>query len=54
MELEEVLVHEELLWFQKSRFEWLHNGNRNTFYFHSRTLARRKHNKIEGFLVGNK
>ncbi|KAG8499532.1 hypothetical protein CXB51_006068 [Gossypium anomalum] len=39
-EIEEVLAHEELLWFQKSRAEY-------------RTLARRKWNKVEGLLVDN-
>ncbi|PPE02817.1 hypothetical protein GOBAR_DD00130 [Gossypium barbadense] len=40
-DLEEVLRHEELLWFQKSRPEGLQNGDRNISYFHNRTLARR-------------
>ncbi|KAK5837501.1 hypothetical protein PVK06_013311 [Gossypium arboreum] len=29
------------------------NGDRNTSYFHSRTLARQKQNKVEGLLVDN-
>ncbi|KAG8503222.1 hypothetical protein CXB51_001179 [Gossypium anomalum] len=51
--LREVLRHEELLWFQKSRLEGLQNGNRNTSYFHNRTLARRKRNKIKGLIMDN-
>lgn len=39
-EVEEVLAHEELLWFQKFRAEWLKNGDSNTSYFHRRKLAR--------------
>lgn len=52
-EIEELLFHEELLWFQKSRLVWLRNGDRNTSYFHTQTLARQKQNKIEGLMVGN-
>lgn len=32
-ELEEVLNHEELLWKQKSRCDWLNLGDRNTNFF---------------------
>ncbi|KAH1083695.1 hypothetical protein J1N35_023456 [Gossypium stocksii] len=52
-EIKEVLKHEELLWFQKSKSIWLRNGDRNTSYFHSRTLAKRKRNKIKGLIIEN-
>ncbi|KAA3466548.1 putative Transposon TX1 [Gossypium australe] len=52
-DLEEVLRHEEILWFQKSRPEGLQNGDRNTSYFHNRTLARRKQNRIDGLILDN-
>ncbi|XP_017620894.1 uncharacterized protein LOC108465094 [Gossypium arboreum] len=45
-ELENVLHHEEMLWKQKSRCEWLTLGDRNTSYFHRRTVQRRNFNKI--------
>ncbi|KAJ8750588.1 hypothetical protein K2173_015755 [Erythroxylum novogranatense] len=45
-ELEEILDNEEILWRQKSRCEWLADGDRNTKYYHSRTMARRRRNKI--------
>ncbi|KAG8490901.1 hypothetical protein CXB51_014084 [Gossypium anomalum] len=51
-EVEDVLKHEELLWFQKSRMMWLSNGDKNTRYFRSCTLARQKMNKIEGLKIG--
>lgn len=35
-EINEVLKHEKILWFQKSRAMWLVNEDRNTKYFHSR------------------
>lgn len=45
-ELESVLHHEELLWRQKARCDWLVFGDRNIRFFHRRTLQRRKHNRI--------
>ncbi|KAK5786060.1 hypothetical protein PVK06_040687 [Gossypium arboreum] len=45
-ELETVLNHEELLWIQKARCDWLQFGDRNTQYFHNRTMQRRKSNHI--------
>ncbi|KAG8479043.1 hypothetical protein CXB51_029683 [Gossypium anomalum] len=44
--LESVLHHEELLWKQKARCDWLAFGDRNTRFFHRRTLQRRKFNRI--------
>ncbi|KAL1178795.1 hypothetical protein V6Z11_A03G118300, partial [Gossypium hirsutum] len=45
-DLENVLYHEEILWRQKARCDWLTLGNRNTKFFHTRTLRRRKQNQI--------
>ncbi|CAL1407206.1 unnamed protein product [Linum trigynum] len=45
-DLETILFQEELLWYQKSRLEWIVSGDRNTAYFHARTLKRRKRNRI--------
>ncbi|XP_057419026.1 uncharacterized protein LOC130713258 [Lotus japonicus] len=45
-----VLVQEELLWMQKSRCLWLQFGDRNTSFFHTATLVRRKRNRIEALL----
>ncbi|PKI60521.1 hypothetical protein CRG98_018997 [Punica granatum] len=46
-ELEQVLLQEEILWFQKSRFEWVRFGDRNTKYFYTRTIIKRRRMKIE-------
>ncbi|XP_074277180.1 uncharacterized protein LOC141600825 [Silene latifolia] len=45
-ELHEVLEQEELLWYQKSRLEYIKDGDRNTSYFHVSTLIKRWGNKI--------
>lgn len=42
----DVLLEEELLWKQKSRVDWLKEGDRNTKFFHTSTLVRRMRNKI--------
>lgn len=45
-DLESILHHEELLWKQKVRCNWLVMRDRDTKFFHRHTLQRRKHNKI--------
>lgn len=43
----EVLMHEEIMWMQKSHVDWLRFGDQNTRFFHTSTLVRRRRNKIE-------
>ncbi|KAL4386017.1 hypothetical protein GQ457_09G012630 [Hibiscus cannabinus] len=43
-ELVEVLNHEEVLWFQRSRSQWILDGDRNTKYYHRVTKARHRRN----------
>ncbi|KAI9119509.1 hypothetical protein K1719_009385 [Acacia pycnantha] len=43
-DLEEVCFQEELLWLQKSSSEWLCLGDRNTKYYHTKALIRKKRN----------
>lgn len=45
-ELEEVLFQEELIWFQRSREEWINSGDRNTKYYHAATAVRNSPSKI--------
>lgn len=46
-EFELVLQQEEVLWYQKSREKWIALGERNTKYFHTSTIIRRRRNRIE-------
>ncbi|PNX94494.1 ribonuclease H, partial [Trifolium pratense] len=45
-ELAHILKAEELMWFQRSRARWLVDGDRNTRYYHLKTITRRRQNKI--------
>ncbi|XP_019160671.1 PREDICTED: uncharacterized protein LOC109157220 [Ipomoea nil] len=45
-ELDEVLYQEELMWFQRSREEWIVSGDRNTRYYHTATMVRKARNKV--------
>ncbi|CAJ2673329.1 unnamed protein product [Trifolium pratense] len=45
-ELSHILRKEELMWFQRSRAKWLKDGDRNTRYYHIKTINRRRMNNI--------
>ena len=47
-EYNHLLDQEELFWKQKSRNNWLKEGDRNTYFFHLSTIISRRKNKIEG------
>ncbi|CAA7036501.1 unnamed protein product [Microthlaspi erraticum] len=46
-ELDVVLEQEEVLWFQKAREKWIPLGDRNTRFFHTSTIIRRRKNRID-------
>lgn len=46
-----VLAQEEMLWFQKSREKWVRYGNKNTKFFHTQTVIRRRKNRIVGLNI---
>ncbi|KAG7579386.1 Ribonuclease H domain [Arabidopsis thaliana x Arabidopsis arenosa] len=46
-EFDVVLEHEEMIWYHKSREKWIVLGERNTKFFHTSTIIRRRRNRIE-------
>ena len=44
--LNELLKREEIMWCQRSRVQWLQEGNHNTKYFHNKANQRRRKNAI--------
>ncbi|KAK8652825.1 hypothetical protein V6N13_126848 [Hibiscus sabdariffa] len=52
-ELETLLDHEEQLWQQKTMMDWIHFGDRNTCYFHSKAIPRRRRTTIFVLKIGS-
>lgn len=44
---EQILVQEEVLWFQKSRSKWIQFEDCNTKFFHGATAVRRRRNTYD-------
>nr|XP_023887038.1 uncharacterized protein LOC111999151 [Quercus suber] len=47
-EINLLLDHEAQMWSQRSKIQWLRDGDRNTWYFHSKASERRRRNYIKG------
>jgi hypothetical protein len=45
-EWEKICKQEEILWRQKSRVQWLKEGEKNTKFFHRSRISRRTQNRI--------
>lgn len=52
-EYSDMLRQEELFWFQKSNEKWVKLGDRNTSFFHTHMIMRRKRNKVIGLFLSN-
>lgn len=52
-EYNKVLAHEEMLWYQKSRENWVKFSNKNTKFFHTQTVIRRRRNKVAGLFIND-
>jgi hypothetical protein len=51
-ELERTLLLDEVSWRQKSRIQWLKEGDKNTKFFHRTANANRRNNCIESMMHG--
>jgi len=49
-EWENLCKQEEIFWRQKSRVQWLKEGEQNTRFFHRSTIANKTHNRISTIL----
>ncbi|XP_019171541.1 PREDICTED: uncharacterized protein LOC109167085 isoform X2 [Ipomoea nil] len=45
-ELEDILFQEELLWYQRSREDWIASGDRNTRYYHAATMVKNSNKRV--------
>ena len=48
IELENILLQEEMIWFQKSRCDWIASGDRNTKYYHLALVIKGQRKRIDG------
>ena len=52
-EINDLLDNEEIMWHQQSRMQWMMLGDRNTRYFHSKALDRKRKNAISRIMDEN-
>ena len=52
-EINSLMYKEAQLWRQRSKIEWLRDGDRNTRFYHSKASQRRRRNYIKGLFDSN-
>lgn len=52
-ELDETLAQEEILWYQRSREQWISSGDRNTRYYHTATSVNKSFTRIDKLRTEN-
>uniref|UniRef100_A0A151UGD4 Ribonuclease H protein At1g65750 family n=1 Tax=Cajanus cajan TaxID=3821 RepID=A0A151UGD4_CAJCA len=52
-EYNSILLQEEIHWFQKSREQWIKFDNKNTTFFHTQIVIRRRRNHVSGLFLPN-
>ena len=53
LELHDIISKEEKFWRQRSRINWIKEGDQNTSFFHISTLKHRANNRISGIKKGS-
>jgi hypothetical protein len=51
--MNELLYHEEMMWMQCSKIDWLREGDRNTKHFHRKAVWRARKNKVKLIIDDN-
>ncbi|XP_031095268.1 uncharacterized protein LOC115999567 [Ipomoea triloba] len=52
-QLDDALLQEEIIWYQRSREEWLRSGDNNTRYYHTATAVNKNRTKVKRLKTDN-